>query len=428
MEETGELQDWEVLPNSELSPVSTPNLVVNLRDFEGIDGDSEGMIRSDYFALDSKKRYAKTVKKEDGEDNFALDSDNSSWVDPCSESRFRDEGKRELGLKGIELGHRNSGEFWSDSGKIGDFEGKGEVGYEYDVKREVGLEGIELGHRNLGEFWSGSGKIGDFEGKGEVGYEYDVKREVGCEGVGEIEGSEIENKGCNKFWVDLGGKRMDLGEFEGFEGKSVVGDGDGVKEDLGFEGIGLKDENSIEFLSDLGGNGLVDSEFMGVEGEGELGSGGSAKIGEGSESLAVLESGNQSDGPHSAEFDEGGGGDFKDETGNGANGDGEKKRMIWWKLPLELLKFCAFRVSPVWSFSIAAAVMGFVLLGKRLYTMKRKARSIPLKVSMDDKDTSTSKVDLPSFEPLANINHFIFHRPLKGCHPRWVVDFKILLL
>ncbi|KAF2297061.1 hypothetical protein GH714_016220 [Hevea brasiliensis] len=32
------------------------------------------------------------------------------------------------------------------------------------------------------------------------------------------------------------------------------------------------------------------------------------------------------------------------------------------------------------------AVMGFVILGRRLYKMKRKMRSLPLKVTVDDKD------------------------------------------
>ncbi|CAN1199595.1 hypothetical protein LINPERHAP2_LOCUS44890 [Linum perenne] len=68
----------------------------------------------------------------------------------------------------------------------------------------------------------------------------------------------------------------------------------------------------------------------------------------------------------------------------------EKKKQVvaWWKVPLELLKFCVFRVSPVWTFSMAAAVMGFVILGRRLYNMKRKAKSLQLKVIVDDKKVS----------------------------------------
>ncbi|KAM7473053.1 hypothetical protein LguiA_011236 [Lonicera macranthoides] len=66
----------------------------------------------------------------------------------------------------------------------------------------------------------------------------------------------------------------------------------------------------------------------------------------------------------------------------------EKMSVVWWKLPLELLRYCVFRASPVWSLSVAAAVMGFVILGRRLYKMKRKSRSLQMKVTLDDKKVS----------------------------------------
>lgn len=68
--------------------------------------------------------------------------------------------------------------------------------------------------------------------------------------------------------------------------------------------------------------------------------------------------------------------------------EGEKdvgKVMVWWKLPMDLLKYCLFKASPVWSLSVAAAMMGVVLLGRRLYKMKHKTRTLQLKVAMDDK-------------------------------------------
>lgn len=68
-----------------------------------------------------------------------------------------------------------------------------------------------------------------------------------------------------------------------------------------------------------------------------------------------------------------------------AGGDGEKRRIVWWKVPFEVLKYCVFKVNPVWSFSMAAAFMGFIILGRRLYKMKRKSQSLKLKVTMDDK-------------------------------------------
>ncbi|KAJ6360536.1 hypothetical protein OIU77_004532, partial [Salix suchowensis] len=63
----------------------------------------------------------------------------------------------------------------------------------------------------------------------------------------------------------------------------------------------------------------------------------------------------------------------------------EKRKLVWWKVPFEMLRYCVFRFSPVWSVSVAAAVMGFLILGRRLYKMKRKTKSLQLKVTVDDK-------------------------------------------
>ncbi|RID75488.1 hypothetical protein BRARA_B02531 [Brassica rapa] len=69
--------------------------------------------------------------------------------------------------------------------------------------------------------------------------------------------------------------------------------------------------------------------------------------------------------------------------------EGKKSReTVWWKIPFVLVKYYAFRIGPVWSVSIAAAVMGFVLLGRRLYHMKKKAQRIHLKVAIDEKKVS----------------------------------------
>lgn len=68
---------------------------------------------------------------------------------------------------------------------------------------------------------------------------------------------------------------------------------------------------------------------------------------------------------------------------------GEQTRsVVWWKVPIELLKFCAFRASPVWTLSVAAAVMGLVILGRRLYKLKKKTKALELKVTVDDKKVS----------------------------------------
>jgi hypothetical protein len=69
--------------------------------------------------------------------------------------------------------------------------------------------------------------------------------------------------------------------------------------------------------------------------------------------------------------------------------EGEKQFVVWWRLPFKLLHFCAWKVKPVWSFSIAAAFLGLVVLGRRMYRMKRKARGLPqIKIAFDDKVSS----------------------------------------
>jgi hypothetical protein len=69
--------------------------------------------------------------------------------------------------------------------------------------------------------------------------------------------------------------------------------------------------------------------------------------------------------------------------------EGEKQFVVWWRLPFKLLHYCAWKVKPVWSFSIAAAFLGLVVLGRRMYRMKRKARGLPqIKIAFDDKVSS----------------------------------------
>lgn len=72
------------------------------------------------------------------------------------------------------------------------------------------------------------------------------------------------------------------------------------------------------------------------------------------------------------------------ELGKGGSFDGNGER-VWWRMPLEVLKLWVLRARPVWSISIMAAIVGVVMLGRRLYKMKQKGRSIPLKIAIDDK-------------------------------------------
>lgn len=68
-----------------------------------------------------------------------------------------------------------------------------------------------------------------------------------------------------------------------------------------------------------------------------------------------------------------------------SSSEGEKRGVVWWKMSLEFIKFYVFKMRPFWSISIAAALMGLVMLGRKLYKMKHKSQRIQLKIAFDDK-------------------------------------------
>ncbi|XP_022718388.1 uncharacterized protein LOC111276803 [Durio zibethinus] len=316
----GELLDWEVLLNSDSDSNSCVVNSPELRNLEEIDGDTEGMIRSDYFSLDNQSMYAKEV---DVSEEGSAESDNPSWIDPKLETRYE---------------RNNSGDFWSDSGsdrsdgrKLSDFDVKNELGFVENEKAPVRFEGI-------GELEATSDKLGTFKSDDTKFSELDRKKELG---FGE---TQDQGKDLGKFWSDSGGDALVSIKFEDVEKEADIGFSDCMKE-------GAELENSGE-LHD--GNGST-VELEGGEGN-PIGNEGST-IDE--KKLCVK-----------------------------SVYEGDKKRVIWWKVPFELLRCCVFKVSPAWSFSVAAAVIGFVILGHRLYKMKRKSRSFQLKVTMDDKKVS----------------------------------------
>lgn len=77
--------------------------------------------------------------------------------------------------------------------------------------------------------------------------------------------------------------------------------------------------------------------------------------------------------------------DCIDGDGNNTSSEIAKRGVVWWKMPVDFLKYCVFRVSPVWTVFMAAAVIGFVILGRRLYKMKKKTKGLEIKVTVDDK-------------------------------------------
>ncbi|KAI3984584.1 hypothetical protein MKX01_040461 [Papaver californicum] len=185
------------------------------------------------------------------------------------------------------------------------------------------------------------------------------------------QGITFETKGAAEFWSDSASDGSSVSrKFEGFECKhDKLGFVDDVKSE---EIVG-----SPEFWSDSGGETEIPAKSesgdsgnennLGVSTEADENQGRRDELGSaegiGSVSAPVVNSGG------------GGGGDQR-----GGN--------VWWKLPLELLKFCVFRVSPVWSVSIAAAVVGFVILKRRLFRMKHKTQRIALNVTLEDKKVS----------------------------------------
>lgn len=217
-----ELHDWEVLDDS------NSNSDQNTSYLEGIERDSEGIIRSDYFSLDSHTKYASI---EDVTDQLSVESDNPSWIDPVSDTRY-------------------------------------------------------LKSKPIGELWSTDGSD---------------------------DGRFIESESNNN-----------------------------------------DNEVEIEAKESLSDSGDVESKAR----EDEIGEGlGEEKIVEEIKSMKV-------------------------------DGEERNKVAVWWKLPLDLLKYCLFKASPVWSLSVAAAMMGVVILGRRLYKMKQKTRTLQLKVIVDDKKVS----------------------------------------
>lgn len=190
--------------------------------------------------------------------------------------------------------------------------------------------------KESGEFWSDSSsersedrKFIELESVHEMGFSQNEKKQVIYEGIGEI----LEEKGD---------KAEDLGKF--------YMDSTGIQ-----VGSAKLNDVSENFQLDVEGNVNLQGE-SGVSGE------------EKNETEKIVS-----------------GAQVIDDTGNKKGGELEKRSVVWWKMPMEFLKYCVFRMGPVWTVSVAAAVMGFVILGRRLYKMKKKTRGLEIKVTVDDK-------------------------------------------
>ncbi|CAA7400429.1 unnamed protein product [Spirodela intermedia] len=262
MEEGVGIHDWELLHGSGAAPLTSGAApAAEVDDFLGIEGESNGVIKSDYFSLDSESRYGlQVISDGDGEGDSLPDSDNPSWVDPESDSRF--------------IGEPSA----------------------------VAASGFP--RADAGGFWTSDESS-------------DEQEETAPEG-------DLFDGASSQSGLALEAVNFEIGEAE---------------EVWDFEGI--------------------------VDGSDESGDLNSEDSPTGEE-----------DNPRSGDL-----GDF-------SAGEREKSEMPWWKLPVELLKFCVFRIRPVWSVSIAAALVSLVLLRRRLYKKKPKIKSVPINLSADDKKAS----------------------------------------
>jgi hypothetical protein len=392
-----EFQDWELLHNSGSasvvlvnSPKSDDNNTST--DFQEIEAESAGMIRSDYFSLDNQTRNS-PVDADVSEEEGSVESDNPSWIDPAgSEARYQ---------------RKNSGEFWSDSGsdrsddhKFSDFDVKNDLGFVENSETRMGFEGImaksekavnfsefdekkELGFVDNSESFEGieaksekAMKFSEFDVKNELGLVESEKTHVGFEGFG---GIHVEGKNLGKFWSYSGGDGLVSMKFSDVGNETEVAFADHLKE---------RDES------------IICSEMDGRDG-----------------SITEFEAGDgQSSGTESADVEE-----IKPK----GTSDGEMNKVMWWKVPLDVMKYCLFKVSPVWSFSMAAAVMGIVILGRRLYKMKQKTRGLELKLAVDDKKVSQFMNRVARLNEAFSVGRRVpiirSSLPAAGLNPSWPV-------
>ncbi|KAK4486650.1 hypothetical protein RD792_006780 [Penstemon davidsonii] len=183
------------------------------------------------------------------------------------------------------------------------------------------------------------------------------------------------NGESGEFWSNSSSERAEYRKFTDFEGGNEMGFSENEKKEVGLEEIGgiiEKREEKIDdlgkFYSDSSGTEVGSAKFNDFVEDSEVGV--ESNLNLNGESEISMEQANESD------------------TANKKSNEIEKRGFVWWKMPMEFIKYCVLRMSPVWTVSVAAAVMGFVILGRRLYTMKRRTKGLDIKVTVDDKKVS----------------------------------------
>ncbi|CAA0809831.1 Unknown protein [Striga hermonthica] len=187
------------------------------------------------------------------------------------------------------------------------------------------------------------------------------------------------HKESGEFWSDSGSDRSDDREFVQKEAVNEMGFSQDEKKGVRVGGIGEIFEGDGEKAEDLG---KVCLESSGVK----ISSLEHGAVAEEVDSHVELEvSGEENSGMKMVE----GGDQVMEDDRSKKNGELKKRSIVWWKMPVEFLRYCLFRMSPVWAVSVAAAaMMGFAILGRRLYKMKKRAKGLEIKVTVDDKKVS----------------------------------------
>ncbi|KAJ4748271.1 transmembrane protein [Rhynchospora pubera] len=155
MDELNDLHDWELLHSSDSPHKELESSQLNYES-------DAGMIKDDYFSLDSSSKYPKRAPSEEGEEDTLYPSDNPSWVDPESfptnqprefwsdESNYTE--KREIGQLSGE--RHDSSDLGSETCDSIPENGEKELEKRWDVWWKVPFEMIKLFVLRIRPVWS----------------------------------------------------------------------------------------------------------------------------------------------------------------------------------------------------------------------------------------------------------------------------------
>lgn len=333
----GGLLDWELLHGSDTDSIDSHPSDEKSRSLSEIDGASFGMFRSDHFSVDNLiERSGKTT---DPSEKDFVESDDLARVDSGSESPNR---RKNLNEVLADLSSGQSDEYRSMDACVGK-----ELGFTDGSGGETESKTVILD-----ESYSDEVKLSNFEvADGKLAGSQLVVEELGetqaldqdfSQGLSDLGDLEVANDKLleNQATVEETGETFardeDSSKCQSDSGREVLVSGDANKENE------IVSDSRVISAGEIGGNEerIVEREASAVN-------------------------------PASRSGDE-----------------SKRSGIVWWKMPFVLLKYSVFKIGPVWTVSVAAAVMGLALLGRRLYNVKKKAQRFQLKVTIDDKKVS----------------------------------------